>query len=152
MHTTRAGCQWEIEAVAQAVREKQLGGGKCDVVLGQAQNWLGIQFCTHVHVMLQMDAAFGKTSASRAVQPQGRIIACGRRRIQRVAGSCEQPFVAQRALGQRRVGAGVTIDEHDVPQIRELPSHRRELRPQGGFHHENPRTTVVQHVEVILRA
>jgi len=51
----------KITAVPQSVGEEQFGHTKEAVVFGNTQDRLGIEFGAHHHVMVQMDAAFGKS-------------------------------------------------------------------------------------------
>src|SRR5262249_38173846 len=78
--------QWEIEPIAQAVGKVELGCGEGDIVRCQAQHGLGVKLSADMHSVLEMDAAFGKPGAARAIEPKRRVVASGQRSGQLGAG------------------------------------------------------------------
>ena len=77
MDRTGPNPKGKIEAVAQTIGKEELGGRETPILFRQSRNRPGIGLGGIDHVMLQMDAAFGKTGTTRAIEPEGTIIFAG---------------------------------------------------------------------------
>src|SRR5690242_21915183 len=91
----------EVETVAQAVGEVELGGGESDVVGANLEDGLGVQLGADVHVVLEVDAALGEAGAAGAVEPEGHVVARGGRGGELRAAGGEQRIEVNQAGAAR---------------------------------------------------
>ncbi len=78
----RADAKRKVHAVAEAVREEQLGDAETAIVGRDAQDRFRVQLGAHDHVVMQMHASLRETGAARRVQPEGGIVRARRLRLE----------------------------------------------------------------------
>ena len=140
-----SGAEWKVKAIAQPVREEQLGSRKNHIVRSNAENRPGVQVGAVDHIVLEVHGSLGKAGAARTVEPECRVILAGRGRLQlrRLAGDPVRKVM--------KTGLG-SAGDHDVLQIPQPVSHRGHLVPQLPLHYERLGPAVVQEILIISRA
>src|SRR5258708_23601700 len=74
MHCAGSYPKGEIQSIAQAVGKEEFGCREYNVIFLYSQNTFGIVFRTVGHIVLQVDAAFGKACTTGTIEPEGAVI------------------------------------------------------------------------------
>src|ERR1700731_4421458 len=72
-----AATKREVAGVAKPISEEQTRDAEAAVALLHLQNAFRVQLAAHDHVVMQMDAAFGRARASGGVEPESRLVFAG---------------------------------------------------------------------------
>src|SRR6266436_1034981 len=93
-HRRGSDVEREVQRVAQAVREEQLGDREGAVLRPDLEHVAAERFAAHQHVVVQVDGCFGRARRTRGVLPESHVIPArgGGRQL--------------RALGADQVGIG----------------------------------------------
>jgi len=134
----------EVQRVAQAVSEEQLGDREGAVLRPDLEHVPAERFAAHEHVVVQVDGRLGRSRGARRVLPKGHVIL-------RRDGGHELGALRPDQLGIRELGGRGLAHDH---QVREIPQPGAQLLHDGGewlAHNHDRSPAVAQDVFIIAR-
>src|SRR5689334_24170916 len=69
-----ADAEGEVQRVAEAVGEKQLGDAEATVLLGHVEDAASVEVGSDEHVVVQVNAALGEAGAAAGVEPERGVV------------------------------------------------------------------------------